>query len=114
VSNTWPASTVATNIVAYITSDPHIVYEIQANATLTSNIAIGHTYNWSTNATANGDVNSGISSVSLDVASVATPNAGLIVIGLAEYVDNDWADPFPIVLVKIAKPQFGAFIASLY
>ena len=34
VSNYWPASTTATEIIAYFTTDYTIVYEIQANATL--------------------------------------------------------------------------------
>lgn len=113
VSNYWPAATVATEIVAYLTTDPHIVYEVQANATLAIT-AIGRTYDWSANASANGDVATGNSTVSLNVASVATPNAGLLVMGLLETQDNLWGDAFPVVLVKIAEPQFGAIIPSVY
>lgn len=113
ISNYWPAAAVGTNIVAYLTTDPDIVYEIQSNATLAIS-AIGRTYDWSANASANGNTSTGNSSVALDAASVATPNAGLIVMGLLETLDNAWDDAFPVVLVKIAEPQFGAAIPSIY
>lgn len=113
VSNYWPAAQAATNIVAYITTDPEIVYEVQANATLAIT-AIGRTYDWSANASANGNTSTGNSTVSLDVASVSAGGAGLIVMGLLETQDNDWGDAFPVVLVKIAEPQFGAAIIPVY
>lgn len=113
ISNYWPAGQVATNIVAYLTTDPEIVYSIQANATLAIT-AIGRAYDWSANASANGSVFTGNSTVSLNVASVAPGGAGLIVLGLLEAQDNAWDDAFPVVLVKIAEPQFGGAIIPVY
>jgi hypothetical protein len=113
ISNYWPAGQVATNIVAFLTTDPDIVYEVQANATLAIT-AIGRTYDWSANASANGDTFTGNSTVSLNVASVSAGGAGLIVLGLLEAMDNAWDDAFPVVLVKIAEPQFGAAIIPVY
>jgi hypothetical protein len=106
VSNYWPASQVATEIVAYLTTDPWIVYEIQANATLTR-AAIGGCYDWSTNNSAAVDTGSGLSTVTLDVASAANP-AGLQVVGLTVSALNDWGDTFPIVNVLINEQQFKA------
>lgn len=111
VSNFWPANQVATTVVAYITVDPNIVYEIQANATLARD-AIGQQYDWSANASANGNTVTGLSSVSLNVASAAA-NAGLRVVGLTVGPDNDWGDPFPIVQVQLSEHQFAATIASI-
>lgn len=113
VSNYWPSGTVATDIVAYLTTDPQIIYEVQANATMAAT-TIGRCYDWSANATANGDLFTGNSTVGLDVASVAPGGAGLIVLGLSETEDNLWGDAFPVVLVKIAEPQFGGAIISVY
>ncbi len=106
VGNMWPASTAASDIVAYLTTDPWIVYAIQANATLTR-AAIGGCYDWSANTTASGDTTTGISSVMLDVASAANP-AGLQVVGLTVSALNDWGDAFPIVNVLLNEAQFKA------
>ncbi len=106
-SNKWTANTVGTAIVAWYTYDQKIVYEIQANATLTI-AAMGQQYDWSALA---GNATTGLSSVSLNVASAAA-NAGLRVVGLVPAPDNDWGDPFPIVLVEISEHQIVADVAS--
>jgi hypothetical protein len=110
--NRWVASTTLfanTTSRAYWTIDqPGIVYEIQANDTLTI-AAIGQQYDWT--ALAGNDI-TGLSSVALDVASAAA-NAGLRVIGLNPGPDNDWGDAFPIVLVQFSEHQYTADIASV-
>lgn len=108
-SNQWVASTAGTDIRAYYTLDQSgIVYEIQANATLTI-AAIGQQYDWSALA---GSTVTGLSSVSLNVASAAA-NAGLRVIGLTPGPDNDWGDAFPIVQVQISEHAYVADVASI-
>lgn len=111
VSNMWPASVAGTDIIAYFTNDPNITYEIQANATLTQ-AAIGAQYDWSANASANGNTTTGISTVTLDVASAAA-NAGLRVVGLTPGPDNAWGDAFPVVQVQLSEHQFVATIAAI-
>jgi hypothetical protein len=107
VSNFWPASTSATEIIAYFTMDPTIVYEIQGNASLV--IAnIGNQYNINS---ATGTTPLGLSTTALDVSS-STTNAQLRVIGLSQYVDNAWGDSYTIVQVQIAKHQNVATIAA--
>lgn len=108
-SNQWVANTVATQIRAYYTlTQPDTVYEVQANATLTL-AAMGQQYDWSALA---GSTTTGLSSVSLNVASAAA-NAGLRVIGLNPGPDNDWGDAFPIVQVQFSEHQLVADIASV-
>lgn len=107
VSNYWPASTVATDIIAYFSTDYTIVYEIQANATL-SIASIGGQYNISG---VTGTTPVGYSTATLNVASSAS-NAQLRVIGLSNYIDNAWGDTYPIVQVQIAKHQNVATIAA--
>lgn len=104
VSNYWPTGTTGTDIVAWVTWDPSIVYEIQANATMTV-ANIGEQYDF-TVITA-GSTTTGLSQMMLDVASTAA-NASMSVIGLTPGPDNAWGDAFPIVLVRISEHQFVA------
>lgn len=102
-SNKWVAQAGATEIVAWYTQDPYIVYEIQANDTLTVE-AIGEQYDWTTNNTSSGNLTTGLSSVMLDVASAAA-NAQMRVIGLSESPLNAWGDAFPVVQVQLSTHQ---------
>lgn len=101
VSNKWTASTAGTDIVAYVTLDPTIVYEIQANATMTV-ANIGEQYDYTVITAGSAVV--GLSQMMLDVASTAT-NASMRVIGLSPGPDNNWGDNFPIVEVQISEHQ---------
>lgn len=107
-SNKWIANTAATDIVSYYTLDPYMVYQIQANATLTV-AAIGQQYNWET---LSGNSVTGLASFGLDVASADT-NAGLRVIGLVPGPDNAWGDAYPVVLVQFSEHQYVADVASV-
>jgi hypothetical protein len=91
---------VATNIIAYFTTDYTLVYEIQANASLTI-ASIGGQYDINS---ATGSAPLGLSSTGLNVASSAS-NAQLRVVGLSAYVDNAWGDAYPIVQVQISEHQ---------
>lgn len=105
VGNYWPAATVATQIIAYYTFDPAIVYEIQADGAV-AQTAMGAFAEWTANGTTNGNVVTGFSTVALATASVIDTILGLQIIGVSDYVDNAWGDAFTIVKVRIAKHQF--------
>lgn len=111
-SNQWVANTVLfSNTVAraYVTTNqPGLVYEVQGNAAVPIT-GIGQQYDWTALA---GSTVTGLSSVALDVASAAA-NAGLRVIGLVAYPDNDWNDSFTIVQVQFSEHQYVADIASV-
>jgi hypothetical protein len=115
----WPAAStyVAGTCKAYLQTtlgDSDAIFEVQASATLTV-AAIGRVYSTTANASANGSTSTGMSDVQLDAASSA--GAGiqqLMVVGLSKAPDNDWGDAYPVLLVKIAKPQMAASITSLY
>ncbi len=102
-SNTWPANQVATEIVAYITQDPFITYEVQANGPIEQD-DIGECGDWTANDTNAGNTTTGLSNVAL-VSPTAAAIAGLQVQGLAPYIDNAWGDAFTIVWVQIAEYQ---------
>ena len=108
VSNKWTASLAATDIVAYVTLDPTIVYEIQSNAAL--NVAdIGKQYDFTTIGT--GSTVVGISQMMLDVASAAA-NAQVRLIGITPGPDNNWGDTYVIAQVQISEHQNVADVAA--
>ena len=108
VSNKWTASLAATDIVAYVTLDPSIVYEIQSNAAL--NVTdIGKQYDFTTIGT--GSTVVGISQMMLDVASAAA-NAAFRLIGITPGPDNNWGDTYVIAQVQISEHQNVADVAA--
>lgn len=108
VSNKWTASQYGTDIVAYATLDPSIVYEVQSNAALTV-ADIGKQYNLSTIA---GNTTTGLSSQALDVSSSAA-NASVRLIGITPGPDNAWGDTYVIAQVQISEHQFVADVAAI-
>ena len=108
VSNKWTASLAATEIVAYVTLDPTIVYEIQSNAALAVT-DIGKQYDFTTIGT--GSTVVGISQMMLDVASAAA-NASFRLIGITPGPDNNWGDTYVIAQVQISEHQNVADVAA--
>lgn len=108
VSNKWTASQVGTDVVAYVTLDPTIVYEVQSNAALTV-ADIGKQYDLTAIA---GNTTTGLSSQGLDVASAAA-NASVRLIGITAGPDNNWGDTYVIAQVQISEHQFVADKAAI-
>lgn len=106
VQNYWPASTVATNIVAWVLDDPETVFEAQANGAV-AQTAIGDqadVVNVSAGSTSTGLSTSGLNS---SLAGAAAQGQWKIV-GFGGGVDNAVGDAFTIVQVKMARSQFVA------
>lgn len=108
VSNKWTASTAATDIVAYVTRDPAIVYEIQSNATV-AQTDVGKQCDFTT-ITAGSTV-TGLSALMLDVSS-ATTNASLRILGASPGPDNAFGDSYVILQVNISEHQDVADVAA--
>ena len=108
VGNRWEANTVGSEIVAYYTEDPYMVYEIQADGSI-AQTEIGQQYDWTA---LSGNTTTGLSSVALDTATAAA-NAGLRIIGVNPAPDNIVGDAFTIVQVQISEHQYVADIASV-
>jgi len=103
VSNKWTASLAATEIVAYVTLDPSIVYEIQANGSIAVT-DIGKQADFTT-ITA-GSTTTGLSALMLDTATLTdSGNAQVRIIGLSPAPDNDFGDSYTIVQVQISEHQ---------
>ncbi len=105
-SNKWTASVAGTDIVAYVTRDPSIIYEIQSNAALAV-ADIGKQYDF----TAASGNTAGISTQMLDVASSAT-NATFQLLGITPGPDNAWGDTYIIAQVRISEHQLVADVAA--
>ena len=111
VSNKWTASTSATDIVAYVTTDPAIVYEIQANSSLVIT-DIGAQADFAS-VTA-GSTTTGLSAAMLDAAQKTTSgNEILRIVNLGTEIDNAWGDAYTIVQVQISEHQFVANRAAI-
>ena len=108
VSNKWTASTAGTDIVAYFTRDPSIVYEIQSNAALNQD-DIGEQFDFTA---ASGNATTGLCTQMLDVASTAA-NAGMRLLGISSGADNAWGDTYVIAQVQISEHQFVADRAAI-
>lgn len=102
VSNRWEANQVGTEIVAYYVGDPLMVYEIQGDGpVLQANVGDMADYN----ALAGNDT-TGLSSVSLETASLGNAAATLRVVGINPAPDNVVGDDFTIAQVQIAEHAY--------
>lgn len=110
LKNSIPADTSSAGLyesserpTAYIVDNPFALFIIQADASVTAG-DLGLNFDVTASG---GDVNSvyGTSQYTLD-ASTRTSAIGtaLKLVGLANIPDNNWGDPFPIVVVKLNGP----------
>ena len=111
VSNFWPAATVPfanSPTVAWITRDPRIRYQIQANGVVPAT-AMGNLASITANASANGNAVTGFSTVGLDTTTLTTASATTLnqlrIVGFAQQIDNNPGDAFTQVIVEIALHQ---------
>jgi hypothetical protein len=117
VSPFWPAGTVpfaGSQTVAWITRDPRIRYEIQANGSVPATY-MGTLASFTANGSANGNATTGFSTVGLDIATAGNfTNPGttnptflnqLRIVGFSQRIDNNPADAFTQVVVEIALHQ---------
>lgn len=105
VGNFWAANTVATNIVAWVTRDSKIIYEIQANGSIAAT-QLGAQAGITTNGSANGNTTTGFSTVGLDPTNITqTSNHQLRIVGFSQRIDNLPGDAFTQVLVQISAHQ---------
>lgn len=101
-ANKWTASTAGTDIVAYVTLDPTIVYEIQADGA----VALTDIGKQADFTVASGSAIVGISTQMLDTATLTdSGNASLRIIGIASGPDNAVGDSYTIVQCQISEHQ---------
>jgi len=107
ISPSWPANTGATDIIAYYSMDPYLVYEIQADGSI-AQTNIGNQANFASAASSNG---LGYSVATLGTGTITTSsNAQMRIIGIANGIDNAASDAYTVVQVQISKHQYVATI----
>ncbi|MEY4933129.1 MAG: hypothetical protein RLZZ403_1449 [Pseudomonadota bacterium] len=104
VSPYWTGEASATDIICYITADPQIIYEIQADGAI-AQAKVGESADFT--ATATGSLITGVSAATIANGTAAAA-ATLQVIGFSTLPDNTPGDAFTIVRVKIAEHQLAA------
>lgn len=112
----WAASTAGTNIRAYAWIDQDIVYEIQADATLTQAdvFEAGNLAATGANGYDDGNTLTGWSEASLSAAAVTSSIAQFQVLGAGRDPANLITDTYPIVRVRISQHQlYGATSAAI-
>lgn len=107
----WTASTVATEIVAYVYSDPDIVYEVQADGAV-AQTAIGDQADFS--GTAGSTLTDGDNTTQLSKTAMSSTLKGAGVQGMLRILDvsldpaNAWGDADTVVQVEVARHQYRA------
>jgi len=102
----WIASTAATDIVAYFTRDPDIIYEIQASGSITQT----HVGNLVDLASAGaGSAALGTSTATADATSPDTASAQLQILGFMPGPANAPGDAYTVVQVRIAEHQLSGW-----
>lgn len=104
VSPSWPANANATEIVAYYTSDPYLVYEIQADGSI-SQAEVGQQADFTNVANSNG---LGYSTCTISAATSSSTAGQLRVVGIATEINNAPGDAYTVVQVQISEHQFVA------
>jgi hypothetical protein len=102
ISPSWPANVGATEIIAYYTSDPYIVYEIQADGSI-SQAEVGQQADFTNVANSNG---LGYSTCTISASTSSSTAAQLRVVGIATDIGNAPGDAYTIVQVQISEHQF--------
>jgi hypothetical protein len=99
-SKYWPASTVATDIVAHVVDDPFALFEIQTiSGTAFDDDMIGKLCDWSL-ATA-GSTSTGFSGAEADISSVADTGKSLRIMRRVPRVENEEAEHAKIEVMLV-------------
>ncbi len=110
LKNSIPADTSSAGLydgsdrpTAYIVDNPFALFLIQADASVTAG-DLGLNFDVTASG---GDVNSvyGTSQYTLDASTrTSAINTAVKLVGLANIPDNNWGDPFPVLVVKLNGP----------
>lgn len=113
VSPYWPASTTATDIIAYVYDDPETLFDVQydnPSAGTTVQTAVGEECDW-TVASPGGATGTGLSNTKL-TAIVATSGQFQIT-GFAGNVTDTLTDAYIVATVRINEHHYKAAVNSI-
>jgi len=113
VSNQWPASTAATNIVAYVYDDPETLFDVQydnPSAGTTVQTAVGEECDW-TVASPGGSTSTGLSNTKL--TAIQATSGQFQITAFAYGVDNALTDAYVVATVRINEHHYKASVNSV-
>lgn len=115
VSNYWPASTTATEIVAWVYDDPETLFDVQyANpgtpGTDTVQTAVGEECDW-TVASPGGSTSTGLSNTSLTV--IQATSGQFQITGFGYGVNDSLTDAYVVATVRINEHHYKAAVNSV-
>lgn len=110
VSEKWPASTAASDIVAYVSDDPDTIFLIQGDEALAVTNIGNHADLAATPSS--GTALTGLSTAALDSSTASTTTSQLIILGADRTPDNLITDAYPNVRVVIGNHPFRAVRAA--
>lgn len=91
-----------TTPIAYVVDNPHAIFMVQADASITAG-DLGLNFDCTANSA--DDTVYGVSRHALDASTRTSAVTGAFkIVGLAKIEDNNWGDPYPVVLVKMNVP----------
>lgn len=103
-----------TDSIAWVWTDPNIVYEVQANGPVNAT-ALTEQFNMvnPTSGQVIGNGGLGQSTSGIAATPVARGTQGqLIAVGLGREANNEWGDAFTILQVKVSDPSLAADIPN--
>lgn len=107
----WPASTVATDAMAYVYDDPFQIFLAQANGAVAAN-KLNLNISWANTLSGAGSTVTGLSAGLLDASSAATTNSlQYRIVGFDETPSNAAGDAFTVVKI-MANFGFHNYLAA--
>lgn len=113
VSNFWPASTSATNIVAYVYDDPETLFDVQYNnpsSGTTMQTAVGEECDW-TVASPGGSTSTGLSDTYL--TAIQATSGQFQITGFSHNISDVLTDAYIVATVRINEHQYKASVNSI-
>lgn len=113
VSNTWPASTSATNIRCFVYDDPETLFDVEypnPSSGTTVQTAVGEECDW-TVASPGGSTSTGLSNTYLTV--IQATSGQFQITGFGYGVDNALTDAYVVATVRINEHHYKAAVNSI-
>jgi len=115
VSNFWPASTTATNVVAWVYDDPETLFNVQyANpgtpGTTTMQTAVGEECDWRV-ASPGGSTSTGLSNTYL--SAIQSTSGQFQITGFAYQINDSLTDAYIVATVRINEHHYKAAVNSV-
>lgn len=107
-SKYWPASTTATNVIAFVYDDPETVFSVQAD----EDIEVADFNNKADFVSGTGNTRTGLSAYELDSSNIGTGDA-LLIIGLDDTISPNDLASFAKVKVLFREHELGAALTAV-